>query len=173
MDSSPRRTKGSPHESCALVTPSGTKIAHLASDLAALENVPPEPLARVLETLAAERILRPVAPPPGRSSLAMRSSTTSSRRRFSTGAPATCVREQERLRQAERETPRGEAPREALSEERAASFRQHFSRHSLLVSLVLGFAWHREARRRQRARALPVASRRGGGDSTARRAARR
>ena len=48
-----------------LVTPSGTKIAHLASDLAALENVPPEPLARVLETLAAERILRPVAPPPG------------------------------------------------------------------------------------------------------------
>jgi WD40 repeat protein len=48
-----------------LVTPSGAKIAHLGSDLAALENAPPEPLARVLETLATARLLRPVAPPPG------------------------------------------------------------------------------------------------------------
>ena len=48
-----------------LVTPSGAKIAHLGSDLAALENAPPGPLARVLETLAAARLLRPVAPPPG------------------------------------------------------------------------------------------------------------
>jgi WD40 repeat protein len=48
-----------------LVTPSGTKIAHLPSDLAALENVESAQLGRVLETLAAARILRPVSPPPG------------------------------------------------------------------------------------------------------------
>jgi hypothetical protein len=38
-----------------LVTPSGAKIAHLGSNLAALENAPPGPLARVLETLATAR----------------------------------------------------------------------------------------------------------------------
>jgi WD40 repeat protein len=48
-----------------LVTPSGTKIAHLPSDLAALEDVQSAPLERVLSTLSAARILRPVAPPPG------------------------------------------------------------------------------------------------------------
>jgi len=48
-----------------LVTPSGTKIAHLPSDLAALEDAPPDELAVVLDELAANRILRPIAPPPG------------------------------------------------------------------------------------------------------------
>ncbi len=48
-----------------LVTPSGTKIAHLPSDLAALEDVARERLAPVLDKLAAERILRTIAPPPG------------------------------------------------------------------------------------------------------------
>jgi dipeptidyl aminopeptidase/acylaminoacyl peptidase len=50
-----------------LVTPSGTKIAHLPSDLAALEDAPRDRLAEVLEQLAAARILRPIAPPPGQS----------------------------------------------------------------------------------------------------------
>jgi WD40 repeat protein len=47
-----------------LVTPSRTKIAYLAADLAKLENVAPERLSPVLEDLAAKRILRPIAPPP-------------------------------------------------------------------------------------------------------------
>jgi len=50
-----------------LVTPSGTKIAHLPSDLAELESLPAEELPRVLERLAEARILRPIAPPPGES----------------------------------------------------------------------------------------------------------
>lgn len=48
-----------------LVTPSGTKIAHLPSDLAALEDAPQDRLAVVLERLAAARIVRPIAPPLG------------------------------------------------------------------------------------------------------------
>jgi WD40 repeat protein len=47
-----------------LVTPSRTKIAYLAADLAEQEGLDPERLAPVLEDLAAKRILRPVAPPP-------------------------------------------------------------------------------------------------------------
>jgi Novel STAND NTPase 1/WD domain, G-beta repeat len=50
-----------------LVTPSGTKIAHLPSDLAALEDIPEVPLVGILERLAAARIVRPIAPPPGQS----------------------------------------------------------------------------------------------------------
>ncbi|HEX4526165.1 MAG TPA: CARDB domain-containing protein [Gaiellaceae bacterium] len=49
-----------------LVTPSGTKIAHLPSDLAALEGLRLDQLTPVLDKLAAARILRPIAPPPGR-----------------------------------------------------------------------------------------------------------
>jgi WD40 repeat protein len=52
-----------------LVTPSGSKIAYLASDLAALEGVPLEQLTPVLARLADLRILRAVAPPPGESEL--------------------------------------------------------------------------------------------------------
>jgi WD40 repeat protein len=48
-----------------LVTPSGSKIAYLASDLAALEKVPLDELTPVLVTLADLRLLRAVAPPPG------------------------------------------------------------------------------------------------------------
>jgi WD40 repeat protein len=48
-----------------LVTPSGTKIAYLGSDLAKLENVPPERLSPVLTALEKVRILRSVAPPAG------------------------------------------------------------------------------------------------------------
>ena len=43
----------------------GAKIAHLGSDLAALENAPAVQVAHVLERLAGGAILRPVAPPPG------------------------------------------------------------------------------------------------------------
>ncbi len=43
-----------------LVTPSGTKIAHDASDLAGYLGVAPSEVAPVLSSLAAERILRPV-----------------------------------------------------------------------------------------------------------------
>jgi hypothetical protein len=50
-----------------LVTPSGTKIAHLPSDLAALEELRLDRLAPVLDKLAAARILRPIAPAPGQS----------------------------------------------------------------------------------------------------------
>jgi WD40 repeat protein len=50
-----------------LVTPSGSKIAYLASDLAALEKVPIEELTPVLVKLADLRLLRAVAPPPGES----------------------------------------------------------------------------------------------------------
>jgi WD40 repeat protein len=49
-----------------LVTPSGTKIAQLASDLAESENLSLERVTGVLEPLAAERIVRPVAPAPGK-----------------------------------------------------------------------------------------------------------
>jgi WD40 repeat protein len=50
-----------------LVTPSGTKIAHTASDLAEYEDVPERELTGVLEKLAggSVRILRPVASPAG------------------------------------------------------------------------------------------------------------
>ena len=48
-----------------LVTPSRTKIAHLPSDLAALEGLEERDVRDVLERLSALRILRPVAPPPG------------------------------------------------------------------------------------------------------------
>ena len=48
-----------------LVTPSRTKIAYLAGDLAKLEKLSAERLSSVLEDLAAKRILRPIAPPPG------------------------------------------------------------------------------------------------------------
>jgi WD40 repeat protein len=48
-----------------LVTPSGTKIAHLPSDLAALEDIPIERLMPMLEGLSQARILRSVAPAPG------------------------------------------------------------------------------------------------------------
>jgi WD40 repeat protein len=43
-----------------LVTPSGTKIAHRVSDLAQYAGVPEPELARVLTSLGAERILRPL-----------------------------------------------------------------------------------------------------------------
>jgi WD40 repeat protein len=49
-----------------LVTPSGTKIAQLARDLAESENLPLDRVTAVLEPLAAERIVRPVAPAPGK-----------------------------------------------------------------------------------------------------------
>jgi WD40 repeat protein len=51
-----------------LVTPSGTKIAHVAADLAVWAEVPQERLTPMLERLASAdlRILRPVAPPPDR-----------------------------------------------------------------------------------------------------------
>ena len=52
-----------------LVTPSGTKIAHVAGDLAESEELPPERVTAILEPLAAARILRPVAPAPGRSEI--------------------------------------------------------------------------------------------------------
>jgi WD40 repeat protein len=45
-----------------LVTPSGTKIASLASDLAASEDLPPEPVDDVLVELADLRVLRTIAP---------------------------------------------------------------------------------------------------------------
>lgn len=50
-----------------LVTPSGTKIAHTAKDLAGYAQVAESELTPVLERLSASdlRILRPVAPPPG------------------------------------------------------------------------------------------------------------
>lgn len=50
-----------------LVTPSGTKIAHSASDLAEYAQLPEGDLTPVLEELSSGdvRILRPVAPPPG------------------------------------------------------------------------------------------------------------
>lgn len=44
-----------------LVTPSGTKIAHSAADLARYAHVEEDALAPVLSRLAADRILRPVA----------------------------------------------------------------------------------------------------------------
>jgi WD40 repeat protein len=44
-----------------LVTPSGTKIAHASADLARYAGVEEGALAPVLETLAAQRIVRPVA----------------------------------------------------------------------------------------------------------------
>jgi WD40 repeat protein len=50
-----------------LVTPSGSKIAYLPSDLAALEKVPLERLTALLPPLADARILRTVAPAPGES----------------------------------------------------------------------------------------------------------
>jgi WD40 repeat protein len=50
-----------------LVTPSGSKIAYLPSDLAALEDVPLPQLSDVLAELAGPRILRVVAPAPGQS----------------------------------------------------------------------------------------------------------
>jgi WD40 repeat protein len=50
-----------------LVTPSGSKIAYLPSDLAALEKVPLEQLTALLPRLADARILRAVAPAPGES----------------------------------------------------------------------------------------------------------
>jgi WD40 repeat protein len=43
-----------------LVTPSGTKIAHRVSDLAQYAGVPESELGRVLTSLGAERILRPL-----------------------------------------------------------------------------------------------------------------
>ena len=48
-----------------LVTPSGTKIAHAASDLAEYAQIPPSFLDPILEKLSSTgvRILRPVAPP--------------------------------------------------------------------------------------------------------------
>jgi WD40 repeat protein len=51
-----------------LVTPSGTKIAHAAADLAVWAKVPQDRLTPILERLASAdlRILRPVAPPPDR-----------------------------------------------------------------------------------------------------------
>jgi WD40 repeat protein len=53
-----------------LVTPSGTKIAHAAADLAVWAKVPQDRLTPMLERLASAdlRILRPVAPPPDRPS---------------------------------------------------------------------------------------------------------
>ena len=48
-----------------LVTPSGTKIAHDASDLAGYVGAAPSEVAPVLSALAAERILRPVPGVPG------------------------------------------------------------------------------------------------------------
>jgi WD40 repeat protein len=53
-----------------LVTPSGTKIAHTVPDLADYAELPQGELTPVLEKLSdpAVRILRPVAPPPDRSS---------------------------------------------------------------------------------------------------------
>lgn len=50
-----------------LVTPSGTKIAHTARDLAEYTHTNEKQLTPVLEKMAASgiRILRPVAPPPG------------------------------------------------------------------------------------------------------------
>ena len=48
-----------------LVTPSGTKIAYLPSDLAALENVSTKQLSPMLEGLTQARILRAVARAPG------------------------------------------------------------------------------------------------------------
>ncbi|MFL5937239.1 MAG: hypothetical protein ACJ76U_10410 [Gaiellaceae bacterium] len=48
-----------------LVTPSGTKIAHRASDLAEYADVAETELEPTLHTLTAERILRPVAAPDG------------------------------------------------------------------------------------------------------------
>jgi hypothetical protein len=48
-----------------LVTPSGMKIAYVASDLAAYEELELARVAAVLEQLASARIVRAVAPPPG------------------------------------------------------------------------------------------------------------
>ena len=48
-----------------LVTPSGTKIVHTVPDLADYAGAPEPELLRVLEALAAARILRPVDPAPG------------------------------------------------------------------------------------------------------------
>ena len=48
-----------------LVTPSGTKIAHTAADLAAYTQVPAATARRVLEHLVRARILRPLPPQPG------------------------------------------------------------------------------------------------------------
>jgi WD40 repeat protein len=50
-----------------LVTPSGTKIASLASDLAASEDLAPEPVDEVLVQLADLRVLRTIAPVMGES----------------------------------------------------------------------------------------------------------
>jgi len=50
-----------------LVTPSGSKIAYLPSDLATLEKVPLEQLTALLPRLADARILRAIAPAPGES----------------------------------------------------------------------------------------------------------
>jgi WD40 repeat protein len=53
-----------------LVTPSGTKIAHTAADLASFTDLDPGAVERVLEKLAGgdARILRPIAPPAGEDS---------------------------------------------------------------------------------------------------------
>ena len=48
-----------------LVTLSRSKIATLGSDLAAMEQLPQQQVVRMLERLADERVLRPVAPPAG------------------------------------------------------------------------------------------------------------
>ncbi len=50
-----------------LVTRSGTKVAHTASDLAEFADLPEEAVAEVVEHLAAGdvRLLRPIQPPPG------------------------------------------------------------------------------------------------------------
>jgi len=48
-----------------LVTPSGTKIAHSATDLADYTGRPSDRIERLLRRLAELRILRPVAPAPG------------------------------------------------------------------------------------------------------------
>jgi WD40 repeat protein len=51
-----------------LVTPSGTKIAHAASDLADMTELPPDEVTHLLAKLSQgdQRILRHVPPPPGR-----------------------------------------------------------------------------------------------------------
>jgi WD40 repeat protein len=50
-----------------LVTPSGQKIAQLPSDLAKIEELDEPSVSEVLKTLADQRVLRGVAPPPGSS----------------------------------------------------------------------------------------------------------
>jgi WD40 repeat protein len=119
-----------------LVTPSGTKIAHEAGDLAEYADVPVEQLAPVLEELSGKpRILRVVAAPPGAGG--------ESRYEIFHDVLATAVldwrgRYEQAGREAEAAARIEEEKREA--ERRARTARRRARRLSILAGASLAFA---------------------------------